>query len=400
MLQVTLATLRQSSRRYVATGLAIVLGVAFVSATLVLASTLTTSVRDRISGDVGRHDVVVASPLDGTVDAVPGAALPAVRALPGVASAEGTSRGFVSVSGAATDLTTALTWHPAPGFRVTSGAPPRSDVEALVSTSLAERADLRPGSTLELRDPNGKPLRLRVSGVVDPSGSGEWAAQGLVLGTPGALARWTGSDALDSIAVTATPGADPTTLQQAVALAVRHATPDGTTAGTTDPPTVRTGPQQADAVAARALRGTNTLTAFLLAFAAVAVFVSALVIGNTFAILLAQRRQQLALVRCIGATRRQVLLAVVSEAALVGAAFSLVGLALGGGLAAVVSSAATSSGSPLPLDSLSVSLASVVVPLATGTLVTVLAALLPAVRATRITPLAALRPEAPATIRT
>ncbi len=396
MREILVATLRQSSRRYVATGLAIVLGVAFVAATLVLASTLTTSVRDRITGDVGRHDVVVASPLDGPANSVPASVLPAVRALPGVARVEGTSLGFVSVGGAASDFTTALTWHPVPGLRVTAGAPPEDGSQALVSTSLAERADLAVGSPLELRDANGTSVAVRVSGVVDTSGSGEWADQRLVLGTPAALARWTGSDALDSLAVTAASGVDPRALSQQVATAVARAVPEVTG----ERPTVRTGPEQADAVAARALKGTDVLTGFLLGFAAVAVFVSALVIGNTFAILLAQRLQQLALVRCVGATRRQVLGAVVGESAAVGAAFSVVGLTLGVGLAAIVSRVATTLRSPLPLDSLSVSLTSVVVPLATGTLVTVLAALLPGVRATRVSPLTALRPEPPASART
>jgi len=184
-----------------------------------------------------------------------------------------------------------------------------------------------------------------------------------------------------------------------VATAVDRAKPAWTTDGP-DRPTVRTGPEQADAVAAKALKGTDVLTGFLLAFAAVAVFVAALVIGNTFAILLAQRLQQLALVRCVGATRRQLLGAVVGESAAVGAAFSVVGLGLGVGVAAVVSRVATDRGSPLPLGALSVSLVSRVVPLVTGTLVTVLAALLPAVRATRVPPLAALRPEPPASART
>jgi hypothetical protein len=76
-------------------------------------------------------------------------------------------------------------------------------------------------------------------------------------------------------------------------------------------------------------RGVDVIGVMLLVFAAIALFVSVLVISNTFTVLLAQRQRDFALLRCVGATRRQVLRAVRLEALLVGAASSTLGLVVG-----------------------------------------------------------------------
>ena len=70
--------------------------------------------------------------------------------------------------------------------------------------------------------------------------------------------------------------------------------------------TVRTGTETAEAAAAVVTGGAGALTAALLVFATVAVLVAGLVIANTFAVLLAQRTRELGLLRCVGATSRQV----------------------------------------------------------------------------------------------
>ncbi|MEP6796725.1 MAG: ABC transporter permease, partial [Lapillicoccus sp.] len=308
MLQVTLASLRTSTRRYTATALAIVLGVGFVAATLVLSATLGASVRARISDDLGRYAVVVTTSPDGPTSSIPLTALTTLAHLGGVASAEGTTRSYARVQGAAQELTSAVTWHDlrtGSPFRLVAGRGPTTPGQVAVSTSIATRAGLTVAGPVSVSGPDGTTHVLVVSGIVDTSRSGQYGSGGVVFGTAPLLATWSGSTGLDEIDVVGAPGTSDTQLRDAVSAAM----PDVT---------VRTGGEEADAQVTAALKDTQTLTLFLLAFAVVALFVSTLVIANTFAILVAQRLQQLALVRCVGATRRQVFGSVLLESLAIG----------------------------------------------------------------------------------
>lgn len=398
MLQVTLGSLRTSTRRYAATALAIVLGVGFVAATLVVSATLGASVRARITDDLARYAVVVTAATDGPNQTISASALVALSGLDGVAGVEGTVTTHVRIAGSAENLTAATTWHQTPTLRTVSGAGPASADQVVVSTSIATRAGLAPGSPITVTDASGTDRHLTVSGVVDTSGSGRFSGRGLLLATPATMATLSGSTGLDQIGVVGRPGVDDATLRGSVASTIA-ATPAAAPGGGA-PPTVRTGADEADARVRDALRGTESLTLLLLAFAAVALFVSALVIANTFAILVAQRVQQLALLRCVGATSRQVFGSVLLESVTIGVGGSALGVGLGIGAAAVVSAVSGRFDTPFPLQQLGISASSIVLPILAGTLVTVIAALFPALGATRVAPLAALRSEAPASTRT
>ena len=151
--------------------------------------------------------------------------------------------------------------------------------------------------------------------------------------------------------------------------------------------------------AAQLLGNSTALAAVLLVFATVAVLVAGLVIANTFAVLLAQRTRELALLRCVGATARQVRRSVLGEALVTGFAASAIGVLAGIGLAAGVSPSSAAPTSPIPLSGVSVPLYAVGVGSLVGTAVTFLAALAPARGATRVAPLAAMRPVDPARLR-
>jgi putative ABC transport system permease protein len=129
----------------------------------------------------------------------------------------------------------------------------------------------------------------------------------------------------------------------------------------------------------------------LLAFGGVAILVGALTILNSLSITVAQRTRELGLVRLIGASRRQVLGAVVAEAFAIGLLGSLAGLAAGYGLAALLQSFFASIGLDLPQAGTVFSTGTVVASLVVGTVVTTLAGIVPALRATRIAPVTALR---------
>jgi putative ABC transport system permease protein len=135
----------------------------------------------------------------------------------------------------------------------------------------------------------------------------------------------------------------------------------------------------------------NIIQYALLAFAFIALFVGSFVIANTLSITIAQRMREFATLRTIGASRRQVLWAVVLEALIVGFVASVVGLFLGLGLAKLLNKLFVAVGINLPQGNTVFAARTIVVCLVVGTLITLLASLRPARRATRVPPIAAVR---------
>jgi putative ABC transport system permease protein len=139
------------------------------------------------------------------------------------------------------------------------------------------------------------------------------------------------------------------------------------------------------------------LRATLLAFAAVALLVGSFIIWNTFSVLVAGRTREVALLRLLGATRRQVLGSVLLEATVVGLAAAATGVAAGVGAAAGLEALLRGLGNTLPPAGLALAPHTVLAGLAVGALVTVAAALAPARRASRVAPLEVIREAAPST---
>ena len=137
--------------------------------------------------------------------------------------------------------------------------------------------------------------------------------------------------------------------------------------------------------------GTNFVTMFLLSFGILALLISSLVIANTFQVLVAQRRRTLALLRVIGAQSHQLYAAVLLEAAILGVISAGVGVLCAIGFMGAISNVNINSG-PLSKIPLIVSLPAIVWPIAIGAIVTVLASMSAARSATKVTPMEALRP--------
>jgi hypothetical protein len=159
------------------------------------------------------------------------------------------------------------------------------------------------------------------------------------------------------------------------------------------PPTAqaRTGEQQAKQDASDTTSFLSFLQKFLLAFGFVALFVGAFVIVNTLSITIAQRTRELATLRTIGATRNQVLGSVLLESLVIGVLASIIGLFLGLLLAKGMDALFSAAGIDLPKTGTVFATRTVVVSLAIGILVTLLASLWPAYRSTRVPPIAAVR---------
>lgn len=152
----------------------------------------------------------------------------------------------------------------------------------------------------------------------------------------------------------------------------------------------RTGKALADEQAKQIEDGLGNLDTILLVFAGIALFVGVFLIANTFSMLIAQRTRELALMRAVGASRRQVKRSVLMEAAVVGLVASAVGFAVGAGLAAALRSAMGVIGGKIPAGPLVVAPGTVLAAFAVGVLITVFAAWLPARRAAKIAPVAAM----------
>jgi len=134
----------------------------------------------------------------------------------------------------------------------------------------------------------------------------------------------------------------------------------------------------------------NIFAWVLRSFAIVALFVSIFIIANTFNIVMSQRVRELGLLRAIGATPTQVRRAVLGEAFIIGVLASILGIFVGLGLAYGVEGALNGIGAELPDFDKSISVATALIALAVGIVVTMLSAWVPARRAGRITPVTAI----------
>ncbi|MFQ5555193.1 MAG: ABC transporter permease [Acidimicrobiia bacterium] len=154
-----------------------------------------------------------------------------------------------------------------------------------------------------------------------------------------------------------------------------------------------TGQTQQDEEVDAISEGVGFITIGLLAFAGVSIFVGAFIIQNTFRIIVAQRTRELALMRAIGATARQVTWMVIVEAVIVGFVASVVGIAFGFGLAVAIRALLNAVGLGIPAASLILLPRTIIVGLVVGMVLTVVSAALPARRASRVPPVAAMREE-------
>ena len=130
---------------------------------------------------------------------------------------------------------------------------------------------------------------------------------------------------------------------------------------------------------------------FLLVFAFIALFVGSSVIFNTFSIIVAQRLRELALLRAVGASRRQVMASVLGESLVIGVVASVAGVVAGIGLAVVLKAGLAALGFDLPATGLVISPRTVIVALLAGALITLVSAISPALRAARIPPVTAMQ---------
>jgi putative ABC transport system permease protein len=386
--------------RLVATALAVTLGVAFMAGTLVLTDTVTKTFDD-LFGDIYQGtDAVVrgTAVFDGGVDVgqqrgrVDESLLATVQALPGVAHAQGSVFGYARLVGsdgkalghpASGAPTIGMNWSQSPRlnpFHLIEGRGPRQDNEVVIDALSARQGSLDVGDTTTVLV-QGPPLRVRISGIAK-FGSADSPG-----GTNVTLFRSTVAQRLiaepgkfDSIFIVGDPGLTQRQLVETVTAVL----PSGSEAVTEATITKETQDEARESLA--------FFRTFMLVFAIVALLVGGFMIFNTFSITVAQRTRENGLLRALGASGRQVLASVLLEALAVGVIASLLGLAAGYAVAVGLAQLLSAMGfMSLPLSSMAFTINTVIVSLAVGIGVTLLAAVSPARKAGKVPPIAAMQ---------
>ncbi|HEU5160949.1 MAG TPA: ABC transporter permease [Streptosporangiaceae bacterium] len=321
---------------------------------------------------------------------IPRSVLATVRErTPGAAKVTGAAEGYAAIVGkdgkviggqTMTQLGGDWTDDMATRLRIESGRPPRAPNEVVIDSVSAGKGGLAAGDPVTILT-QGPTRTMRISGVV---GLGSLGALDryitYTLFTPEVAQRLLVKPGhYSQIYVEAGPDMPVDRLRDQVAAAL----PAGYEAVTGD--------QEAGEGRAEIKRIFSFLTVFLLIFAGVSVFVGSFIIFNTFSMLVAQRTRELALLRAVGASRRQVTRSVLGEAIGVGLIGSTLGLAAGAGLAVGLRALFGIFGIDLPVTRPVFAAPTVVWSYAVGMLVTVVAAYPPARRAAKIPPVAALR---------
>ncbi|MFD7531679.1 ABC transporter permease [Streptomyces sp. NPDC059849] len=399
--RLSISSLRAHKRRFAGTFVAVLLGVAFLTGTLVMGDTLRASF-DTMFTDAnagtdavvrGTDVITVAGETRGTRQPVSTALVKRIERTPGVAAAAPDIQGAGQLIGAdgkpiggQGPPTLAGNWIDDPElnpYRLAAGRAPAAPGEVVVNRGTADRGGLRIGDTTVLRTPD--PVHVRIVGLATFGGQ-----DGMGQVTYTAMTQADAEKYLtpkpgeaSTIQVRAGPG----TGQRELVDALRPVLPKGVEAITGQAAAA----ENRDMISGAFL---GLFTTLLLVFSGIVLLVATFSIHNTFAIVVAQRTRENALLRALGAARRQVVVATLVEATAVAVIASAAGLAGGIGIAAGLQALFPAVGFPFPGGSLVIGAVSLVLPLAVGVLVCLGSALLPAVRAGRTAPLAALRESA------
>jgi putative ABC transport system permease protein len=399
MLRATLKSLLARKVRLILSGLAVVLGVMFVAGAFVVTDTLGRSFDAIFASAYSQTDVsisakpkIAVSEMDGaeTAAPVPAATVAQVGKVAGVKSATGVvdadgarvigSDGKVLTSQGPPRI--GLNWTGTDNLvQLRQGRGPQSAGEIAVNATTAKLAGFKVGDRVGVLTLEPK-KEFTLVGIFGYSGDRdslggvqevaftEPVAQQLMLGKTGEYT---------SITVRADDGVTPTVLRDRIASAMGPAY------------VVKTGDQLAKESAASLQQGLSFFNKILLGFAGVALFVGVFLILNTFSIIVAQRTRELALMRALGGSRRQMIGSVLIEAVVIGLVAAVLGLAAGVGVGAGLAYLFSTYANGLQLAPVSVPPAAIISAFLVGVVVTVVAAVLPALRASRIAPVAAMQ---------
>jgi putative ABC transport system permease protein len=397
MTRFTIRGLLSHKLRSALTALAIVLGTAMIAGTFVLTHQITSAFSDIFGTAFAGTDVQLSQrPAFGNgsgdqaqVGPLPASLIDKVRAVPGVQQALGQIQAqgslivdgkYLGSVGGAPNLVISALPKPFDQNTFVAGHPPEGHGQVALIEKLASDHDLHVGQQVQLTTLRGA-QPVTIVGIFKFGNVSSLGGTTVVATTFADAQQWYGRvGKASTISVQAEPGVSPGELKKRIVAVVPHSVK------------VQTGAEAAKEQTDQVAGAINSFfTPVLLAFAGAAVFVGAFLIFNTFSITVAQRMREFALLRTIGATRRQILRSVLGEALLVALVASAIGIAAGVGYAKLLEALFDAVGFGLPLAPVSVTATAIEAPLATGVVVTLAAALVPALRSTRVAPVAALR---------
>jgi putative ABC transport system permease protein len=399
MLRTTLTNLRARPLRVLATSMAVLLGVAFMSGTLVLSDTMGRSFDQLVERIYADTDAVVrgeklfdsadpfGTPARPLVD---DALVEVVAGVEGVASVYGSIDGYAQLVGSDGEAignpgqgapTYGVAWSDDPAFNplvLVEGRPPAEGDEAVIDKGSADAGDLAVGDRTIVLTAAG-PSSITVVGI----------------------ATWGDADSPLGASITALL---PSYAQEVLAVPGRVTAIQVAGDGSVGEDELR------DRIVALVPEGVEVLTGaeitaeeqgairdlisffgtFMLTFALIALFVGSFIIYNTFSILVAQRNREMALLRAVGASRTQVLGSLLLEAVVVGVIASILGLVAGIGVAGLLKALLAALGMEVPAGGLLITGGTIVAAFAVGVLVSVGAAVMPARKASKIPPVAAM----------
>jgi putative ABC transport system permease protein len=397
MLRTTFKGLVARKFRLFASSLAVMLGVAFMAGTLVLTDTIQKTFDELFSDVYAGTDAVVRA--EGAFDSagieqrgrVDATLVGTVSEVDGVADAQPDIRGYAQLIDRAGDVVGDPTTGPPTlggnwidseelnGFRVSDGNPPRRDDEVVIDKKSADDTGYRVGDTAQVLVKGG-PQDVTIAGIAKFGDADSPGGASFVLFTEDAAQELIAEpDKVDSILVVADAGISQGEVVQRIAAEL----PAGTEAVTGEEVTK----ESQDEIK----QGLSFFNTFMLVFAVVALLVGGFIIFNTFFITVAQRTQENALLRALGARKRQVLVSVLLEALAVGLIASVVGIGVGILVAAGLKTLLAAFGFELPAGGIVLTTSTVIISLIAGVGVTLVAAISPARRAGKVPPVAAMR---------
>lgn len=398
MFSLVLNSIRANKARFFLTGVAVILGVAFMTGTLVLTNTIKQSYDDVAANVYGTSDAVVRSArhVDGEQGSergtVAASTVDRIRSVPGVQAAEAQQLGVAMILGHDGELLNAnreraipiaMAYQSTPGLsplELVSGHAPRAPDEIVIDRASQRAGDFHVGETVHVVSQVGnRPYRL--AGVVTYGGHDNAAGAQIVAFAPETATTAIGTPGrVTAVEVVAESGVS----QRELAASLRS------TLGADDVE-VLTGAAATKDAQETVGKSLQFMNMFLMTFAVVALVVGSFVIYNTFSITVAQRTKETALLRAVGAKRKQVTRSVMIEALFTGVFASAVGVLAGLGLSEGLRHLLAAFGLELPGGGTVVEPASLVISAVVGIVVTLVAAYLPARKAAKVAPIEALR---------
>jgi putative ABC transport system permease protein len=399
MFRLTLKNVFAHKRRLISTFIAVVLGVSFLTGLLVLTSTINKTFDDlfqqvghntdavvrsatKVQSDFGQ-DVRgrIPSDLASTVQGVAGvkAVAPEVRGYGQIVGKNGKTLGDPG-QGAPTFASAWITVPELRSFTLVEGREPQTDNEVVIDKKSSSDGKLNVGDSTNVITAAG-PIPVTVVGVAKFGNADSPGGASFALFNLDAAEKYVAQPGqVDSISVLG----DGSVSQAELAQRIQATLPVGVEA-ITGAQSIKENQDQFEQNIGQ------FFNFFLLPFAVVAILVAAFSIFNTFSIIVAQRTREMALLRAVGASRRQVLTSIIGEALTIGVVASITGIAVGLGFAAVLKALFKSIGFDVPATGLVLESSTVVIALIVGIGVTLVTSLVPALKASRVPPIAAMR---------